>query len=162
MIKAVVVILFIFNLFACNPIQQASQKKSTHPQVPFTCLTSQSSCEVSTDLGTFTIEFSGQVDTGKVKTELPFQIQLTFVGMAENFQLKNVSSYLEGKSMFMGKIPVFFQMTENSSDTTIAQTLLASCSDEVMTWRLWFTVEVEQADKITKQDFFIDFDSKRL
>ena len=162
MIKVVIVILFIFNLLACNPIQQASQKKNTQPQIPFTCLTSQSSCEVSTDLGTFTIEFSGQVDTGKVKTELPFQIKLTFVGVNENFQLKNVSSYLEGKSMFMGKIPVFFQLAEKSSDTTIAQTLLASCSDEVMTWQLWFTTEIEQADKIIKQDFFIDFDSKRL
>jgi hypothetical protein len=162
MIKTFVVIVFIFNLLACNPIQQASQNKSTPPQVPFTCLASQSRCEVSTDLGTFTIEFSAQVDMGKVKTELPFQIKLTFDGVAENFQLKNVSSYLEGKSMFMGKIPVFFQMTEKTPDTTIAQTLLASCSDEVMTWRLWFTLEVEQPDKIFKQDFFIDFDSKRL
>jgi hypothetical protein len=162
MIKAVVVIVFIFNLLACNPIQQASQKKITHPQVPFTCLASQSSCEVSTDLGTFIIAFSGQVDTGKIKTELPFQIQLTFDGAAENFQLKNVSSYLEGKSMFMGKIPVFFEITEKSHNTTIAQTLLASCSDEVMTWRIWFTAEIEQADDIIKQDFFIDFDSKRL
>jgi hypothetical protein len=162
MIKTVVVILFIFNLLACNPIQQASQKKSIQPQSPFTCLDSQSSCEVSTDFGTFTIEFSAQVDMGKVKTELPFQIKLIFDEMSENFQLKNVSSYLEGESMFMGKIPVFFQMTEKTPDTTIAQTLLASCSDEVMTWRLWFTLEVEQADKIFKQDFFIDFDSKRL
>ena len=162
MIKTVVVILFIFNLFACNPIQQASQKKSTQPQSPFTCLDSQSSCAVSTDFGTFIIEFSGQVDMGKVKTELPFQIKLIFDGVDENFQLKNVSSYLEGKSMFMGKIPVFFQMTEESSNTTTAQTLLASCSDEVMTWRLWFIVELEQADQIMKQNFFIDFDSKRL
>jgi len=161
MMKVVVVILLILNIFACNPIQQASQKKNM-PQIPFSCLASQSNCEVITDLGVFSVQFSGQADMGKIKTELPFQIQLTFDGEAENFQLKNVSSYLEGKSMFMGKIPVFFEIAEKSHNTTIAQTLLASCSDEVMTWRIWFTAEIEQADNIIKQDFFIDFDSKRL
>ena len=160
--KVVVVILLILNIFACNPIQQAAQKKNLPPQIPFSCLASQSNCEVITDLGVFSVQFSGQADMGKIKTELPFQIQLTFDGEAENFQLKNVSSYLEGKSMFMGKIPVFFEIAEKSHNTTIAQTLLASCSDEVMTWRIWFTAEIEQADNIIKQDFFIDFDSKRL
>ena len=162
MMKVVVVILLILNIFACNPIQQAAQKKNLPPQIPFSCLASQSNCEVITDLGVFSVQFSGQADMGKIKTELPFQIQLTFDGEAENFQLKNVSSYLEGKSMFMGKIPVFFEIAEKSHNTTIAQTLLASCSDEVMTWRIWFTAEIEQADNIIKQDFFIDFDSKRL
>lgn len=162
MIKVVVAILFTFNLFACNPVQQASQQKSTLSKVPFICIASQSRCEVITDFGTFTIEFSGQVDTGKIKTELPFQIQLTFDGMTESYQLKNVSSYLEGKTMFMGKIPVFFQAADKSSDIIIAETLLASCSEEVMTWRLWFTVEIEQANKTMEQSFFIDFDSQRL
>ncbi|MDX2370590.1 MAG: hypothetical protein QNK36_19665 [Colwellia sp.] len=162
MIKVVIVILFIFNILACNPVQQASQQKSTSPQIPFTCLASQSRCVVSTDLGTFTVEFSGQIEMGKVKTELPFQIQLTFDALNQNSQLKSVSSYLEGKSMFMGKIPVFFQSSEKNSNSPIAQTLLVSCSEEVMTWRLWFAIEIEQADKAVQQDFFIDFDSQRL
>ncbi|WP_114325908.1 hypothetical protein [Candidatus Colwellia aromaticivorans] len=162
MIKVVFVILFIFNILACNPIQQASKKKSTLPQTPFTCIVSQSHCKVINELGTFTIEFSGQLDHGKIKTELPFEIQLTFDALSKSLQLKNVSSYLEGKTMFMGKIPVFFQMTEKSNDSIIAETLLASCSAEVMTWRLWFAVEVEQEGKTTQQDFFIDFDSQRL
>lgn len=159
--KVVVVILLILNIFACNPIQQASQKKNM-PQIPFSCLASQSNCEVITDLGVFSVQFSGQADMGKIKTELPFKIQLTFDARDKNVQLKNVSSYIEGKTMFMGKIPVFFQMSDKGSNSTIAQTLLASCSDEVMAWRLWFTVEIEQADMRTKQDFFIDFESKRL
>jgi hypothetical protein len=162
MIKVFVVIFFIFNILACNPIQQASQKKSNHPQSSFICLASQSSCDVNTDIGTFTIEFSGQAEMGKVKTELPFKIRLKFDGMNKNSQLTSVNSYLEGKSMFMGKIPVFFQLPEKKSDYITAETLLASCSEDVMTWRLWFAVEIEQADKTTQQDFFIDFDSKRL
>jgi len=162
MIKVVIILLFTFNILACNPIQQVSQQKSTTPQVPFTCLASQSRCEVSTELGTFTIEFSGQIDAGKVKTELPFEIQLSFDAMNQNAQLKSVSSYLEGKTMFMGKIPVFFQRAERSSESQIAQTLLANCSEDIMTWRLWFTVDIEQVEETTKQDFFIDFDSQRL
>ena len=161
MMKVVVVILLILNIFACNPIQQASQKKNM-PQIPFSCLASQSNCEVITDLGVFSVQFSGQADMGKIKTELPFKIQLTFDARDKSVHLKNVSSYLEGKTMFMGKIPVFFQMSDKGGNSTVAQTLLASCSDEVMAWRLWFTVEIEQAEMRTKQDFFIDFDSKKL
>lgn len=162
MIKVFIILFFCFNLLACNPVKQASQQRNTTPQVPFTCLASQSRCDVSTELGTFTIEFSGQIDVGRVKTELPFKIQLTFDALTQSSQLSSVSSYLEGKSMFMGKIPVFFQRSENNSDSTIAQTMLVNCSEEVMTWRLWFAVEIQQADKVVQQGFFIDFDSQRL
>lgn len=162
MIKVIVVILLIINILACNPIQQASQKKNTLPQSPFTCLTSQSRCEVITDLGTFSVQFSGQLDTGKIKTELPFQVRMKFDAITDTSQLKSVSSYLEGKTMFMGKIPVFFQSSKINSDSMSAESLLASCSEEIMTWRLWFNVEIEHEEKITQQDFFIDFDSQRL
>jgi len=160
MIKVVITTLFIFNLIACNPAQQASQKKNTLTQSPFTCLASQSRCEVLADHGTFTVKFSGQLAQGKVKTELPLNIQLLFNGKKADIQLKSVSSYLEGKTMFMGKIPVFFQLNEQGIN--IAETLLASCSEEVMTWRLWLTADIIQAGKVSQQTFFIDFDSQRL
>jgi len=160
MIKIFITTLFIFNLLACNPIQQASQKKNTPTQSSFTCLASQSRCEIPTDHGIFTIMFSGELAQGKVKTELPLSIQLIFDGKEAGAQLKNVSSYLEGKTMFMGKIPIFFQLNKNKIN--IAETLLASCSEEVMTWRLWFTADIIQASKATQQTFFIDFDSQRL
>jgi hypothetical protein len=162
MIKALVVIFFTFNLFACNPNQQASQNRITQPQIPFTCLASQSSCEVITNLGTFTIEFSGNAEMGKIKTELPFEIQLKFNAITNDSELKSVNSYLEGKTMFMGKVPVFFQLPEQKTDSIIAQTLLASCSEEIMTWRLWFSVEIEESGNTKQLDFFIDFDSQRL
>ena len=162
MIKVIVVILLIFNVLACNPIQQASQKKNLPPQSPFNCLSSQSPCEVETDVGTFAVQFSGQLDMGKIKTELPFEVKIKFDAKTNTSQMKSVSSYLEGKTMFMGKIPVFFQSSEKNSDSMSAESLLASCSEEVMTWRLWFTVEIAQVDKTIQQDFFIDFDSQRL
>lgn len=162
MIKIVVVILFIFNLLACKPAQQASQNKDTVSQVPFTCIESQSRCEVITDVGTFTLSFSGQINGGKVVTELPFQIQLILEPLVTDSQLVSVNSYLEGKSMFMGKIPVFFQALEGSGNITRAETLLVNCSEETMTWRQWFAIEIRQGSQTVKQDFFIDFDSQRL
>ncbi len=162
MIKIVVVILFIFNILACSPAQQAGKKESAVSQVPFVCIESQSRCEVTTDVGTFTLSFSGQIHAGKVITELPFQIQLELEPLVQDYQLVSVNSYLEGKSMFMGKIPVFFQALEENSNATRAETLLVNCSEETMTWRQWFSVEIKQGSQTVKQDFFIDFDSQRL
>jgi hypothetical protein len=162
MIKVFVAILFTVHLFACNPNQQAPQNKMAQSQFPFACLASQSSCKVNTNSGIFSIEFSGNTEMGKIKTELPFEILLKFDPTTTNAKLISVNSYMEGKTMFMGKVPVFFKLPETSTDFIVAQTLLASCSEEIMTWRLWFNVEIEESGNIQQQDFFIDFDSQRL
>ena len=140
--KIVVVILLMLVTLACDPIQQGTQKDQHNKPKTFTCLTSQSECDINTELGLYTIQFSGQVEQGRIKTELPFVIQLQFTGSKQAYQLKSLSSYLEGKDMFMGKIPMFFQRDQKMANTMVAETLLASCSEEIMTWRLWFQVAV--------------------
>lgn len=163
MIKIVIVILLTFNIIACEPVQQASKKSKSQQEAPFVCLSSQNQCDINAKLGHFTIQFSGQVEQGRIKTELPFQVQLKFAAVKPSHQLTKVSSYLEGKTMFMGRIPVFFQPDVKTTNTMRADTLLASCSEEVMTWRLWFQLEIMVDDgEIQQQNFFIDFDSKRL
>lgn len=162
MIKIVVVILFMLALLACEPIELAAKKDQHNQRQTFTCLTSQSECEISSDFGRFTIQFSGQVEQGRIKTELPFTLALTFVPSQPKYQLKQVSSYLEGVDMFMGKIPVFFQLDQKMANIRVADTLLASCSEAIMTWRLWFQVDIAVAGKMQQQSFFIDFDSQRL
>lgn len=159
MIKFFIIFLSVFSLFSCKPVESNLVKKA--PEQPFTCLSSQSNCLLDTELGQFTIEFSGAVDKGRLKTELPFQIQLQFSSSDKSHQLDRVSSYLEGKTMFMGKVPVFFEAsaTENIMN---ANTLLASCSEEVMTWRLFLTIEIVANNEVQKQSLFIDFDSIRL
>tara|TARA_R110001592_G_scaffold77616_2_gene233537 strand:- start:246 stop:728 length:483 start_codon:yes stop_codon:yes gene_type:complete len=160
MIKIIIVILFIFNSLACEPIQQASDRENIQRDNSFVCLTSQSQCGINTKFGRFNIQFSGEALQQSIKTELPFQIQLTLNAVNEAYQLKSISSYLEGKTMFMGKIPIFFQI--NKTNSMVAESLLASCSEEGMTWRLWFQIEILADGKIHQQDFFIDFDSQRL
>jgi hypothetical protein len=162
MFKIIIVIVFILNLLACDPIQQTSRQREIQKHPFFICLTSQNKCEVKSEFGRFIIKFSGEALQERIKTELPFQIQLELDATNAVSQLMSVSSYLEGKTMFMGKIPVFFEIDKNSNNTLIAESLLASCSEEVMTWRLWLQVEIITDGEVGQQNFFIDFDSQRL
>lgn len=156
----------------CKPVTENSTVNINNPAV-LQCIKSQSQCEISTDLGHFSLKFSQQQLSENVKTELPFFIELSF--LKENSEhntihgheqstaqsipktITKVSAYLEGKEMFMGKVPVFFEQGANEG-IYLAQSLLASCSEEQMVWRLWITVEVENKT----QTFFIDFMSQRL
>ncbi|MCI2284519.1 hypothetical protein L3081_15385 [Colwellia sp. MSW7] len=143
-----------------SPTTQMNKAETKHS---FVCIKSQSQCDVETVYGKFTIQFSGDANQTYIKTELPFHAQLTFDATNETYMLKSVSSYLEGKSMFMGKIPVFFEPSENQeSNTRVAESLLASCSEEIMTWLFWFKVEILVDGIVQQQDFLIEFDSERL
>lgn len=172
MIKVIVLIVLFFNILACGPTPQTANIHDNTLKIGFVCLKNQSQCDVTTPYGRFFIEFSGVALQTYIKTELPFQIQLRFEPVNEAYQLKSISSYLEGKSMFMGKIPVFFEKNSIQSNsiqdnrvennTMVAESLLASCTEDIMTWRLWFKVEILADDVLQQQDFFIEFDSERL
>ena len=51
---------------------------------------------------------------------------------------------------------------EKAENNMIAETLLASCSEELMTWRLWFQLEIVTEGEMKQQSIFVDFESKRL
>jgi len=159
MFKFIIITVIIFNMLACKPVEKNSAQQIQ--KYPFSCLSSQSRCLVETELGQISITFSGLVEQGKLKTELPFQIQLQFEPRDKNHQLTTIESYLEGRTMFMGKVPVFFEQSPIKNKAK-AETLLASCSEAVMTWRLWLTIDVSVGDKVKQQSLFIDFDSQRL
>ena len=162
MIKVVSLLLFILLACACEPVGQAHTNKTSDETPRYSCLKSQSDCLVKVDFGDFMIEFSGQVEQGRIKTELPFMMKLTFTASEASYQLKQISSYLEGVDMFMGKIPVLFQPDKQADYAWVAQTLLASCSEEIMTWRLWLQVDIVVKGQVEQQQFFIDFASQRL
>lgn len=71
--------------------------------------------------------------------------------------ISKVSAYLEGRDMFMGKVPVFFDKKDDST-IYLAEGLLASCTEDQMVWRLWITAETAGEE----QTFFVDFMSQRL
>ncbi|MCW8831973.1 MAG: hypothetical protein OQK09_00130 [Colwellia sp.] len=159
MIKVFLILIFVFSVLACKPAEEKASENVNN--YPFSCLPSQSDCNLDTELGHLSITFSGLTEQGKLKTELPFQIQLQLTPSDQSHQLSSIQSYLEGKTMFMGKVPVFFEHSE-TSNVMLAQTLLASCSEEVMTWRLWLTIDIAMGDEIKQESIFIDFDSMRL
>lgn len=163
MIKVFVVILLFFNLLSCGPVSKATKVNKADKPLSFVCLTSQSECEVNTKYGRFTIQFSGEPSQAYIKTELPFYVKLKFDAKNTSDQLKSISSYLEGKDMFMGKIPVFFENgAKQEHNLMMAESLLASCSEEIMTWLFWFNIEILVDGVVQQQDFLIEFDSKRL
>lgn len=120
------------------------------------CLATQSQCVVINEIGHFSILFN--VD--KVRTDIPFKLIIRYDTPNENIKL---SGYLEGKDMFMGKIPMMFSELPQKNKFVV-ETMLAACSEERMTWRLWLTVNAINAIDNSKQNttFFIDFDSIRL
>ncbi|MFT5759149.1 MAG: hypothetical protein ACI9LM_003903 [Alteromonadaceae bacterium] len=131
------------------------------------CLDSQSKCVVDNELGQFKLLFN--VD--KVYGDMPFELSIVYTSTSEDIKL---SGFLEGKEMFMGKIPVFFTKGQNENKQT-SEVLLANCSEDQMMWRLWVTAEVigdqpgNQLDnqlgnnqKLTKRTFFVDFMVSRL
>ncbi|GAW97285.1 hypothetical protein MTCD1_02911 [Colwellia marinimaniae] len=162
--KQLPLIGFLYLISACKPVSEQGLADSLHTLAPL-CITSQSQCQIKTELADFTIKFSQPQLADKIKTELPFVIELAelteLAGLAQPQQvtkqnITHISAYLEGKEMFMGKVPVFFEQTDNTG-VFIAQSLLASCGDEHMAWRLWLTVEL----KGQEQTFFVDFISQR-
>jgi len=154
--KLAIILLAINALSACDPTEKSAEPVVT--STAFSCLTSQSSCVIDTELGLIRVEFSGETLQGKLKTELPFQISIQFDSVNPVDTLPSVQGHLEGITMFMGKLPVFFK--ENKvGNSLVAETLLASCHEEVMKWRLWLQLESNDADGVKQQTVFIDFES---
>ena len=149
----------------------SQDKNEPEAIIPFQCLSDQSRCEVITEFGTVLVKFNVE----KVLTELPFSILVEFKESSllsneinqkdkQNNKLK-VLGYMEGKTMFMGKIPLFFDnpLEDNKYNQFIAETMLGSCSEDRMTWRIWITLEMNDINnKKEHTTFFIDFPSTRF
>ena len=149
--------IFLSTIIACKPVSDSEKNSNIHAAVP-QCIDSQSACEIVTDLATIHVKFAQHQLSDKVKTELPFFIELSQLPQENvNANITNISAHLEGRDMFMGKVPIFFEQTDNDN-IYMAQSLLANCSEEQMVWRLWVTVEMTE----NTQNFFIDFTSQRL
>ncbi len=157
MLKQLPVVGFLLLTSACKPVGEQSSASIASALVA-QCIDSQSQCEINTELANVSVKFSQHQLSDKIKTELPFFIELTLIFQQSPLQgITKVSAYLEGKDMFMGKVPMFFEPTDKDN-VYLAQSLLANCSEEQMVWRLWITVELK--DKT--QTFFVDFSSQRL
>ncbi len=136
---------------ACEPTQEQA---NSEPLEQFRCIASQTECNVVTKLANFSIKFSQHQLTDNIEAELPFTIELAVIDEDKN-SITNISAHMEGRDMYMGKVPVLFKQNGNKT-TYLAETMLASCSGGKMVWRLWITAETAEQ----QQPFFIDFTSQ--
>lgn len=193
--KFVVVISFM--LFACNPVDS---NKSEKPLLEAFCLGSQSQCEVNSSDLRFSVKFSQAQSVAlnnrhddtlsnvegmnNILTELDFSIHVIPKSRPQA-EIKSVQGILEGRDMFMGKIPVIFapssrelnrensnvndkndlgnhSLGNHSMTPFVAQSLLANCTEETMVWRLWLDITYETDEGQKNQKVFIDFTGQRF
>jgi len=175
LLKQFISFLSVLLLIGCGPAGKPDSNTSLSEQKLATfCLTSQSQCQINTEFGDFEVTFAQTKVVGNkaaasapdkilqhIRTELPFSIVFKAINQSEiSAKISTVSGHLEGKDMFMGKVPVFFNK-EEQGDKFTALSLLASCSEDIMVWRLWLTVTLADKES-SEQTFFIDFESIRL
>lgn len=146
--KTLIFIIIALFLLACG-----KNKKNDIPHIEPQCLPSQSQCVIETTIGDIEVLF----DKKRVLTEVPFHI---FVKGDSDIKLVSAKGFLEGKEMFMGRVPVLFDLDQSVFK---AETLLGSCSEEQMIWLLWLTIDYqEQNSTVIKQTSFnIEFTSFR-
>jgi hypothetical protein len=146
-------------LIGCKPNSAVEQKTQ-----PLQCLVSQTPCHLINEIGDFTFTF----DVSEIKAEVPFTFYVTYHGKAN---IINVTGYLEGKNMFMGKVPLFFAQNKQSNDLKSqkiapkaqvfsAESMVVACSEPVMEWNIWLTISVDNSsDENTKQTLLVNFAS---
>jgi hypothetical protein len=174
---------------ACQPDSPVAKPEKTLLHTK--CIASQSRCEVTTEKSQYSVRFLQENLLDTIKGETPFTIEIIPLILLptkinepidlatrsiKNSTITKISGYLEGRDMFMGKVPVFFTTTSTPSPTIaqasigqatelaspslknfvyLAETQLANCMAEQMVWRLWITVERAE----DTENFFVDFTS---
>jgi len=165
-------------LIACGqaPITDLTALDNSKNQRPlYFCLTSQSECRINTVKGGVKVSFSQQsfiastdnlsaqasIQTRDyIGTELPFAIIVEPLNKSDaTITVSKISGYIEGKDMFMGKIPLLFTK-EVQDKEFIALSSLGSCAEDIMVWRLWLTFKFTDNQEST-ETVFIDFKSLR-
>lgn len=165
--------VFIFCLSACGPKDNVSDATEQQTVKNFSCIEEQSPCFVNVDNGRIDVLF----DVEKITAEQSFTMKVTYQGTQAVTQ---VTGYLEGIDMFMGKIPLFFEehvgsnnqissvntliTSDTGKNTTVNSTLshqyftgevlVGSCSEQMMKWRMWLVIKTND-EKEQKRMFTI-------
>lgn len=118
------------------------------------CLNAMASCQQTKE--THSLEILASVE--HVIPENPFTVLLSF---SDIDQVQNVTGYLEGVSMYMGKIPLLFEADKNN-EMYFSNAFVGSCSDPTMHWRIVIDVQyVDEAGQVSKIQFVDNFYSQR-
>ncbi|XPF95165.1 hypothetical protein ACM9HF_03895 [Colwellia sp. RE-S-Sl-9] len=151
-----VLVFLVFCFFGCE-----QNKKAKIEMRELKCISTQTPCLIKSPSGNFSVLFNIE----PVVTENPFDIVLI---SESKYSIQKVSAYMEGKNMFMGKIPLFFELKlaenepyyQGQKMRYVANTMLGSCSEENMRWIILFEVilDTPQGKNIIER-FSVEFDS---
>ena len=139
------IILSLITIAGCD----APPNKVVKAYISPICIETQAPCALTNDTGEYSLAF----DVAHVMSETPFHYYLTYQG---EHKFIGAQGYVEGKNMYMGKIPVFFESTSNNS-TFKGNGLLGSCSEDIMQWNLHIVVKLRHSqtqEEITKKIIF--------
>lgn len=129
-------------------------KKTNSTLVEPSCIARQSQCRFDTPFGTVSVLFNQQ----KILTEEPFKVLIKTSTPTKSFI---IDGFLEGKNMYMGKVPLLFSYDE-MKQLYIAETMLGSCSVEHMTWVMHLTLKTELSANNQDVQISVEFESERL
>jgi hypothetical protein len=159
-IKQLGSLLMAFLLLAC---EQPKQNLSDYSA--FSCIKAQSVCTITSDFGDILVTFNVK----QVVAESPFTVQVAINNATNSSADKNpetfrITGHIEGKSMYMGKIPLFFQQTKHAVNYELEKkhafhsaVLLGSCNEDPMYWSMLLTIE-NSAGK--QQSVVVEFSSR--
>lgn len=123
------------------------------------CISSQQQCSQVTSHGEYHLLF----DVDKVITETPFNY---YLDIKSSYSVHRVDAYIEGKEMYMGKIPVFFMLNDTSKEEKLIRGagLLGSCADEYMLWVMHIAIEFKDSvsGEVIKDKISFEFTSQRF
>ncbi|MGL5006739.1 MAG: hypothetical protein ACRC53_05035 [Plesiomonas sp.] len=132
-IQIVFIMVFFLGLFVWRTFDNPVGKKIT--RISTACSLNEGACSLQESS---TVVSASKVNIAKVtlsslppKAEYPLQLVIT--GVTKN---TIVSAYVEGRDMFMGKIPVVFSF-ENGR--WIGDFTVGSCTSEQMVWQVNIT-----------------------
>ena len=140
-------------MVGCKPAESIKAQTLQKPK----CLAKQSPCLINDKIGMFSITFN--VD--EVIAEIPFTIFFNYQSNSD-YTVQKVIGFLEGKNMFMGKVPLFFNAANNAESRQVfnAETMVVACSEPNMVWNLWITVTLKNASqKVIEKKILVNFSS---
>lgn len=85
---------------------------------------------------------NGQIYTLKANpknVQSEAEITFTLVSSQHN-AIKIISAWIEGKDMYMGKIPLFFNENKYAPKAT---TMIGVCTEDSMVWVMHITIEID-------------------
>ncbi|TLU66328.1 hypothetical protein FE810_06460 [Thalassotalea litorea] len=107
-------------------------------------------CDFRMEPCRYNAEWGSAILSSSVQTITPedvFNLNLQFSD-AKNTEIK--SAFLQGRDMYMGKIPLFFNSKQSYFTTEV---LIGACTESQMVWRMTVIVNVNQEVKTLHFDF---------